>query len=71
MMVYVLSYILFYHFWLLSLRSVFFSNERQNGSRHSEVRGDGEELGGVEGRKAVFRSYWMRQNMLNKRGERN
>ena len=33
-------------------------------------RGTGEELGGVEGGKTVFRLYCMRkESMLNKRGE--
>lgn len=45
-------------------------NERQNGSGYREVRGDGEELGSGR-RKTVFRSYCIRKNMLNKRGEGN
>lgn len=47
--VFVLFYILFCHVWLFSIRSLFFSSERQKGhGSRGEGRGSGEELGGVE-----------------------
>ena len=44
-------YILFCHVWLLSLRSLFFSNERQKGSEHR-----GERMWGGTGRSIVWES---------------
>lgn len=58
----VLSYILFYHVWLLSLRSLLFS-ERQEGI-DPEGRGDGEELGGMERGETVPRIYCMRKESI-------
>lgn len=54
-------FILLYFVLLLSLRSLFFSNERQKGSG-SGGNGGGEELGGAEGREALIRIYCMRKN---------
>lgn len=68
-MEFVLSYILFYHVWLLSLRSLLFSNERQE-EIDPEGRGDGEELGVMARGETVLRIYCMRkESIFNKRGK--
>jgi hypothetical protein len=56
-------YILFCHVLLLSLRSLFFSNERQKGV-DPEVIGSGKELGGVEGWETVNRMCCMRKESI-------
>ena len=48
------SYILFCPVWLLSHRSLFFSDERQ-------VWMVGEELGGVQGGETIIRIYYMKK----------
>lgn len=60
-MVFVLSNFTFKNVFLLSLRGLFFSNERQGVDPYG--RRDREGLGGVEGEKTVFRLYCMRNNL--------
>jgi hypothetical protein len=56
-------YILFFHVWFLSLRSLFFSNEKENG------KGCGEDLAGVGRGETIIRIYYMRKESLyNKKG---
>jgi hypothetical protein len=50
----VVFYILFCYVLLFSLRSPFFSDERQ-------VWMVGEELGGVQGRETIIRIYYMKK----------
>lgn len=47
---------------LLSLRRLFFSNERQRVDL--DGRGSGLELGGAEGGEAIFRTYCMRKESI-------
>jgi hypothetical protein len=62
--IFVLSYnILFCYILLLSLRSLFFSNERQKRSG-SEGREVGEELGEVEGAETISKIYYMRKESI-------
>lgn len=68
MIILVLPYfILLCHLWILSLRSLFLTNKRYNGSE-SKGKGRWEELGGIEGKDSVIRIYFMRkESNFNKR----
>ena len=68
MIVFVLSsYILFCYTALLSLRILFFSNERQKGSE-PRLEGKWKELGGREGEETIAGMYHVRkESLFNKR----
>lgn len=51
--------VMFCFILLIFCRSLLFSNERHKG-RNREKKGDGEELGGVEGEKPIVRICYMR-----------
>lgn len=65
---FIFYYILFHFVLLLSLKSRFFSNERQKGNR-SRWEGSGKELEGIEWGETAIRIYCIRkESSFNKRG---
>lgn len=65
------SYILFCHVWLLTLRNLFFSNERQKGSGSLWDKGSGEKLGEEdEGETVIGDILCDEKNLFSIKGKR-